>query len=86
MNKNNKEAILLKSSLDNSTGKNEQLIIRKGETNASRSSVVKNPNNPSDLARTLDWWKRSMHASDKNLFDEHDPDPLIVRHMSLPHR
>ena len=85
MNKKNSEAIVLKSSLDTSTGRKEPAISRNGGANAPRSGVVDSPD-PSDLARTLDWWKRSMHASDKNLFDDHDPDPIIVRHMSLPQR
>jgi hypothetical protein len=85
MNKRNGEASVLKSTLDTSTGDKEQAITRKGGAYAPRSSVVQTPD-LSDCARALDWWKGSMHASDKNLFDEHDPDPTIVRHMSLGQR
>ena len=47
-------------------------------------TVVVSYPDQSVFARKVDGWKKAMSISEKNLFDEQDPDPKVLRHMSLP--
>ncbi len=80
MSNENSKTSGLKKSLENSsvTQKVAVKCVAKGPP-----STVVNGQDERSYARKLDWWKKSMKVSDKNLFDDHDPDPIEIRHMSL---
>jgi hypothetical protein len=54
-----------------------------GELQTKQNQSQRHHLGQSEFARKSDWWQKSMKTSTKNLFEDNDPDPMEVQHMSI---